>query len=742
MRVVLLYCALTVAVTGWAGLNVRDFGAKGDGVTDDTAAIRAAVVAAAKENAAMRVRIGHRCTGVGVGDGPLRAIVFPKGVYKVSDTVLVARDMVLRGEDGATVVMADSKKDIFYCHGAFRCRVSGLTFRGGAMQLRFWTQNNDTANVTVRGCRFEDSSDSAVECLSYSYTTNGQTKALSPYLVKDGNPVRNPLYDGVRGGFPNSTLVTVEDCSFTNCRRAVDEGGDGAVVRNCTIVSAPYAEGGALRFCNRTHVYGVDVTVKRDRRLSQCAIETRHGLLDVTDSTFRTDDGSGVCTVRSSMKPAYAPSYVNLENVTVESGADEEDAPLVVERGTSPNMIRIAGIDEKGHRHASPLLFVGGRDEEVLKDIRHFKGVSLEQTYVIEIAENARRRPALPRAPERKGKRTVLRAVDFGLDRDIRTDDTEAVKGLFAAAAERGNADIVFPETWIDLSETIDVPDGVLVTSEGTAGFRMTDESKDIFRVRSFSDIRFSNLTFEGGRHAVAMHAADRGFVQKALGFGKAYASFTDCFFGDHASYAVVAIAGDGTEDRRGDFDLVMSGGVVFTAKAYRGNGTAWDDRRWTEILPEATGKLSGSVAWENRGVLVMRDMLGVPMQVSGMIKMSETPVFKEVEIGDFRWVDNFGDFISLYTRYGGEWGGVTPVYNYGAGRVSIEGGFAWFENRMAHQYPVLADSPTAKLRLSCVGFSPNLRGNPIQFAWRDKNGQVRPTEDQKISCFVPGNKE
>ena len=723
-----------------AGLNVRDFGAKGDGVTDDTAAVRSAVSEAARINASMRIRVGSRCMKGGVGDGPLREVVFPKGTYRLTGTVLAARDMVLRGEDGATISMSDPSKDVFYFHSAFRCRVTGLSFTGGAVQLRFWTANNDSANLTVRNCMFRDSSGSAVESLSYSYTTNGHKKALAPYLAKDGVPVPNPLFGGERGGFPNSTLLTVEDCSFANCRRAVEERCDGAVVRNCRIVSAAHVDGGVLKVGGRLHAYGLDVTVLRDKSLRQSVFETNTGLLDITGSRFRTDDGSGVCAVRSSMKPGYVPSYVNIEDVTVESGADDDNAPIVLERGTSPNMIRVAGLVEKGASHASPMHYVGGRDEKALADARHFKGFPVARTYSTEVSERAPRRPSRPVAPRRRGAEKILRAVDFGVDLNVRTDDTEAVKRLFAAADGGENVKVVFPGTWIDLSDTVDLPGNVVVVGEGTAGFRIKDETKDIFRVRAFTDVRFANLAFEGGRHAIAMKAAERGAVKKLFGMGRAYASLTDCFFGDAASYAVEAVSGDGTEDRRGDFDIVMDGGVAFTAKVYRGNGTAWDDRRWTEILPEAAGVISGSVAWENRGVLVMRDMLGVPMSVGGMIGMRDVPVFKEVEKGDFRWIDNHGEFVSLYTRFGGEWGGQTPVYNYGSGSVSIDGGYAWFENRMTHQYPVLADSPSAKLSVSCVGFSPNLRGNPIQFAWRDSKGEVRPTDEQKISLHSPIN--
>ena len=742
MKILFLGCALAVAVTGRAGLNVRDFGAKGDGVADDTAAIQSAFAEAAKQTAAKRVRVGHRCTGGGVGDGPVSAVFFPKGVYKVSDTVLALRDIVLNGADGAELAMTDPTKDVLYFNSAFRCRVTGLAFRGGATQLRFWTQNNDTANVTVRNCRFTGSSAAAVECLSYSYKTNGQTRPLAPYLVRDGKAVRNPAYEGPRNWFYNSTLLTIEDCAFADCRPALACASDGVVVRNCTFVSAPHAEGGVLKLGGRTHAYGLDITVRRDPKLRQCAFAVRGSCIDITDCRVRTDTGKGVCTVRSESVPGYIASSVHLENLTIESGKDDDNAPLVIEKGTSPNLIRVAGLDERGVRHSNPVNYVGGRDEKTLAEIRRFKGFSVERSYSTEISETARRYPALPTAPVRDADEAVLCATDFGVDEDIRTDDTAAMRKLFADAAGQNNVRIVLPDTWIDLSETIDVPDGVTVTAAGTAGVRMKDETKDAFCVRSFTDVCFSNILFEGGRRAIVLRASERGMLKRLFARGRAFASVTDCFFGDLASYAVEAVSGDGTEDRRGDFDLVMSGGVAFTCKIYRGNGTAWDDRRWTEILPEATGKLSGSVAWENRGVLVMRDMLGVPMQVGGMIKMSEVPVFEEVEIGGFRWVDNFGDFVSIYNRYGGEFGGVTPVYSYGQGRVSIDGGYAWFENRMARQYPVVADSPFAKLRLTGVAFSPNLRGNPIQFVWKDAAGNVRPTDGQRISHFFPLNEK
>ena len=61
--------------------SVRDFGAKGDGVTDDTAAIAAAVK--------------------GIGGSHMRSLYFPDGTYLVSDTVLFAEWIFVQGQSTA-----------------------------------------------------------------------------------------------------------------------------------------------------------------------------------------------------------------------------------------------------------------------------------------------------------------------------------------------------------------------------------------------------------------------------------------------------------------------------------------------------------------------------------------------------------------------------------------------------------------------------------------------------------------
>jgi hypothetical protein len=65
--------------------NVREYGAKGDGVTDDTAAIRLALAAAASAAVA------------GYGSSAGAVVEFPPGVYAISDTLTYAERVTIRG---------------------------------------------------------------------------------------------------------------------------------------------------------------------------------------------------------------------------------------------------------------------------------------------------------------------------------------------------------------------------------------------------------------------------------------------------------------------------------------------------------------------------------------------------------------------------------------------------------------------------------------------------------------------
>jgi hypothetical protein len=86
-------------VSGW--VNVRSYGAKGDGVTDDTAAIQAAIDAVA----AFGWKGGTRLTERGATGG---TVYFPPGVYRFTSKLRLAPGLRLLGaSEGAVFTAAD-----------------------------------------------------------------------------------------------------------------------------------------------------------------------------------------------------------------------------------------------------------------------------------------------------------------------------------------------------------------------------------------------------------------------------------------------------------------------------------------------------------------------------------------------------------------------------------------------------------------------------------------------------------
>lgn len=155
-----MMCVLTVS--GYSQtLNVQDFGATGDGKTDDTAAIQKAVNAASHARKGISVTRGH-AKGPQISTQPV--VVIPAGIYRISDTILLpGSEMVLRGEGNPILHMTDDTKDILAASHAWRMRIEGISFQNGAIQLRLHNQNIDKGQLVVEHCRFYNAVAKAIE---------------------------------------------------------------------------------------------------------------------------------------------------------------------------------------------------------------------------------------------------------------------------------------------------------------------------------------------------------------------------------------------------------------------------------------------------------------------------------------------------------------------------------------------------------------------------------------------------
>lgn len=119
-------------------INVKAYGAKGDGLTDDTAAIQAAQAAAQNRANAIADIAGSNTSFTAP------EIFFPEGIYLLSGPLTPSLTMI-----GARAIlkMSDPTMDILSGFNAGPLVVRGLTFRGGRNQIVI--NNGDVSDITV-----------------------------------------------------------------------------------------------------------------------------------------------------------------------------------------------------------------------------------------------------------------------------------------------------------------------------------------------------------------------------------------------------------------------------------------------------------------------------------------------------------------------------------------------------------------------------------------------------------------
>jgi hypothetical protein len=176
-----------------AAYNVLDYGAVGNGVADDTTAIRACIAAA---SAAVQAGTGGiygpvGSTAISSGSGP--TVYFPKGVYKVTDFLTANTNQSVNylqfvGENSIIVPSANTIR-VFGGVG-FNVNFTGLTFRGGAYAISLKSANVDTTTVKISNCEF-------INQVQYSIETDLTS---------------------------NSTLLIIENCKFIMNDNAVPCG--------------------------------------------------------------------------------------------------------------------------------------------------------------------------------------------------------------------------------------------------------------------------------------------------------------------------------------------------------------------------------------------------------------------------------------------------------------------------------------------------------------------------------------
>jgi hypothetical protein len=270
-------------------INVKDFGAKGDGKTDDTKAIQAALDTAS-ESVMVRQdtydipypdgipsRCGYHCHETGP------AVFFPHGHYVITDTLFPRRTLTLRGECHPWIEQKDDGKDIIYSDDSIRQTFANLAFHGGQSHLNLKNVNEDNGLVRIEDCKFYGSKSIAVH-----------------------------LREGAQ-----STMLLVLRCQIVGCEQAIVTHTDFTHIREGWLTGGTSGDG-ALIVCAGT---GSEMTVS-----NLCCVPMVNG----RDQRWIDNYGSLVCrSVRFGGEEGGFTPIVNFAKHVPQASGSRDPAVVV-----------------------------------------------------------------------------------------------------------------------------------------------------------------------------------------------------------------------------------------------------------------------------------------------------------------------------------------------------------------------------------------------------------------------------
>ena len=240
--------------------------------------------------------------------------------------------------------------------------------------------------------------------------------------------------------------------------------------------------------------------------------------------------------------------------------------------------------------------------------------------------------------------KNVINVAEYVKKYGKKGDYTEAVRAAITAA-KKGRT-LYFPPGSYYINDTIDIRSLHEIYGRGKVKIFMNDPSKDIFLNKEAWRFKISGISFHGGRDQLSLgnRNLDKGLIL-----------VSDCRFKNASGAAIRFIRRD--KIRTSSTLCIVDKCVMeycTQALVAVSDHTVFKDSWVTSAKKNPENK----AVIENHGTLVCTDILGVPLCGGN----------------DLRWIDNYNSLTCRNFRFGGEFGGFTPVVNYAKFRKSLYG--------------------------------------------------------------------
>jgi hypothetical protein len=692
-------------------VNVKNFGAKGDGINDDTDAIQLAVNAVASHAKAY-----PRMWGAGYPE-----LVFPSGNYLISHTIILASGLeplkglnqgkgtnngfskglgfaYVRGLGEVTIRQTNPQADIFYVGMAYKTLIENINFDGGRHSINLWTGNQDASMPIIRHCRFRNSSSYAIQT---PYITRNQAGDFFGYSVIISDGAMSEVNDPTAKHFLyHSTYLHIDDCEFINCANVLFTVADMALMENCRIETSPSMKGAAIRTGGLLKLENITALAHVRPGLEQRWIDLDFGATNWIvgrNLKFTTDSDIGMCAVysldRFRRSGSYNPSALILQDSEFKVAGCPENALIFCKE--VPNIISVSNCIQTGKTDTPILGFPSPKPEsyfngengkppivpnglafmiddrnqhfncELPPAMRPFQRVPLP----VKISEQIDQMLSLSKNELLTIKSfslpvRTLNAADFGIVGDGVTDDSAAIQKVFDAAKVDEMTEIIFPGTVYKISQTIRLPVRAIIRGSGRAAFLAADQSPYGFSATDVRELAILNCAFESGRQQMALAVRD-GAPARIL--------FDNCSFSNSCAEAITCISEDKTFAGRIASRLRITNTLFYNNRTSLINNVtalidscwlasyafsfkegidlkskrSWEGADYRKGMPE-DDTLRDIVDIKNDGIMRAENILGVPMG-KGYGR-------------NLRWFDNTGTLFCDYFRFGGEQGGRRAV--------------------------------------------------------------------------------